>query len=468
MKRITVTLFFMLWVVLNFAQSDGNELIELAYLQIVSKYHPVIKLSDINIDKSATDIQFAKGTLDPMISNSINDKSFANTNYYQNISPSISIPTWYGVEFIAGYESLGGSKVDPTETFGGSSFLGASVPLAKNLLFDKRRAMIQKSKVYNQMAKTERQIVVNDILQEAIHAYWDWVKAYVDYQIILRNFNASKSRFEFVKKSHVNGERPVIDTVEALTQLQSFELLKNEGLMYFQNKGIELSAYLWKDDNVPYQLPLNTFPGNNWEENINSRLVKLSLDELLNTANVSHPYLNLYAQKIDILKIEKKARFQDLLPKLDFKYNHLAKNLDLFSTSGLFFQNNFKYGLKFEMPLFFNQGRANYKKAKLDIQEMELTRVQKMQDISIKVRKHYNEYQTYFEQVSLQNNMLNNFNRMLQAEETLFSNGESSLFLVNSRELKVLETERKLIELKTKLYKSSYTLQWSAGLLKEL
>jgi outer membrane protein TolC len=54
----------------------------------------------------------------------------------------------------------------------------------------------------------------------------------------------------------------------------------------------------------------------------------------------------------------------------------------------------------------------------------------------------------------------------LKAEETLFRNGESSLFLINSRENKVLETERKLIELKAKYYKTIYALQWSTGLLR--
>jgi len=62
--------------------------------------------------------------------------------------------------------------------------------------------------------------------------------------------------------------------------------------------------------------------------------------------------------------------------------------------------------------------------------------------------------------------MLSNFKTMLKAEESLFRNGESSLFLINSRENKVLEIERKLIELKTKYYKTIYALQWSTGLLK--
>jgi hypothetical protein len=39
------------------------------------------------------------------------------------------------------------------------------------------------------------------------------------------------------------------------------------------------------------------------------------------------------------------------------------------------------------------------------------------------------------------------------------------MFLINARETKALEAQEKLIELKTKYYKTIYALQWTAGLL---
>jgi len=47
-----------------------------------------------------------------------------------------------------------------------------------------------------------------------------------------------------------------------------------------------------------------------------------------------------------------------------------------------------------------------------------------------------------------------------------FFNGESSLFLINARELKTIETKQKLIELKSKNRKALVSLKWSAGLFK--
>jgi hypothetical protein len=54
---------------------------------------------------------------------------------------------------------------------------------------------------------------------------------------------------------------------------------------------------------------------------------------------------------------------------------------------------------------------------------------------------------------------------LVKAEESRFNNGESYLFLINSRENKALEALEKLIELKTKYAKTVYALQGSAGLL---
>ena len=53
----------------------------------------------------------------------------------------------------------------------------------------------------------------------------------------------------------------------------------------------------------------------------------------------------------------------------------------------------------------------------------------------------------------------------LKNETLRFNNGESSLFLVNTRENKVLEMQQKIIELQVKLLKAKYSLDWAAGFL---
>lgn len=463
MKKFFLFLGLIFYSTLIFSQK--NTLNAGEFLTIVRNYHPVVKLAAINIQKSNAEILVARGVFNPIIQNYIANKTIDQVNYYNYVNPQINIPTWFGVDINAGLENLSGSRFDPRETVGQTSYIGVSIPLAKNLLMDKRRAHLKQAKIFNEMAITEQQIAINDILKEAMTAYWEWVNAYETFELIQRNYSISQKRFEFVKQSVLNGERPAIDSVEALTQLQNIEFQKNDRWLQFQNQGIELSVFLWNEKNTPYQLEDQITPQQGWESEVNIQKFNLQLYDLQQSASQFHPVLKIYAQKNWVLEIDKKLKFQDLLPKLNVDYNHFGKDYNAIQSEGLFFQNNFQYGLKFEMPLFLSQGRGEYKQAKLKLQENNLLQSQKLQLIDLKIKSYYNQYLNLKEQAIVQNNMLQNFKKLLTAEETLFQNGESSLFLINSRENKVLETESKLIELKTKYFKTIYDLQWSAGLL---
>ena len=70
-------------------------------------------------------------------------------------------------------------------------------------------------------------------------------------------------------------------------------------------------------------------------------------------------------------------------------------------------------------------------------------------------------------QIDLQKSIYQNYLQLVKAEEMRYQNGESSLFLINSRETKALESKEKLIDLQTKYMKTYYAIQWSAGLLNE-
>ena len=60
-----------------------------------------------------------------------------------------------------------------------------------------------------------------------------------------------------------------------------------------------------------------------------------------------------------------------------------------------------------------------------------------------------------------------NYQSLVKAEESRFELGESSLFLINSREIKALEAAEKLIDLKTYFLKTTVSLQAFAGILSE-
>jgi outer membrane protein TolC len=450
----------------TFSQDSTKSLSSEQVMQIVKQYHPVAKQASILIEKAKADITIARGGFDPLFYNNTSQKTFDGIDYYKYNRPELTIPTWFGVELTAGLENLSGNRTDPTVTTGETSFFGVSVPLAKNLLMDKRRAALQTAKIFRQASEVERRNILNNLLLDAMKNYWYWVQHYQVYKILNDAVQVNEKRVALVKTGFNLGDRPAIDTTEAITQLQNFQVLRENAWMQFQNAGLELSVFLWAANDKPVVLPADIIPANDNALLTISNASLPVLNELLQAALNNHPELMLYNYKLDALEVEKKLKFQELLPVLNFRYNQLGKGYDVLKTAtGPLFENNFQYGISFGIPLRLSEGRGEYRKAKLKITETQLSQNLKQVQVENKVRSYFNELVALKNQVAVQEKAYENFLRLQRAEETRFQIGESSLFLINARENKTLEAMQKLQELKTKYLVTVNALQWAAGLL---
>ncbi len=467
MKKFLV-LFLLAACIKLSAQDTLQQLTLQQFLQIVKTYHPVAKQADIVVQKANADLLTQRGAFDPVLNTGGNDKTFDGSIYYRNNSTQLSIPTWYGIEVQAGIEYLNGSRNDPQETLGKTSFAGISIPLAKNLLMDKRRAALQQAKIMQQASVQEQKLILNNLLMEATEAYWQWVQGWLTYKTWQQVIDVNQRRYNLVKGAYRNGDRPAIDTTEALAQLQQFEYFQNDALLNWQNAGVQLSGFLWRNNNAPYNLPETVTPQEKTEQLYNA-VIFPELEQLIMQAKNNHPDLQLYTYKLNALQVERKLKLQELLPKFDFKYNQLGKGYNVASTAAkTLFDNNYKYGITFSMPLRLSAGRGEYKLAKLKITETQLQQNQKQIDVVNKVKQYYNQLVNYKTQVTLLQKNYAAYLQLQRGEETKFFNGESSLFLVNSRENKTQETLLKLIEATVKLNKTALGLQWAAGQLWQL
>lgn len=435
------------------------------FLQIVKKFHPVAKQAGLQVDKARATVTVAKSGFDPLLNITGGNKTFDGINYYQHQSGSITIPTWYGIEINTGIEYLNGSRTDPQETAGKTSFAGVTVPLGKNLLMDKRRAALRQAKIMIQASEQEKRAMLNDLMMEAVSAYWNWVQSYLVYNTYTNVIAINKKRVSLVVMAYRNGERAAIDTTEAVAQLQQFEYQQNEALLEWQNATVNLNTFLWKENNMGYELPVAVLPDKKMEE-LYDAVIFPELETLILGARKTHPDLTIYKYKLNALDIDKKLKFQELLPKLDLKYNQLGKGYNIASTTAKsLFDNNYNFGLNFSVPLRLSQGRGEYKLVKLKIVETGLQQSQKEIEIINKVKNYYNQLVNYKTQVNLLQKTYSNYQVLQRGEETRFFNGESTLFLVNSRENKTLETLLKLTETAVKYNKTSLGLAWAAGQL---
>ena len=435
-------------------------------MQIVKQFHPVARQADILIEKSKAEVTAARGMFDPNLQNSTAQKTFDGSNYYYYNRPEISIPTWFGIEVSAGLEYLSGSRTNPEETRGETNYLGISMPLGKGLLMDKRRAALQTAKIFRTASIVEKRNILNNLLFDAMTSYWSWVQQYQVYNILTDAVAVNEKRLELVKTGFLLGDRPAIDTTEALTQLQNFELLKSQAWLDYRNLGLELSVFLWTDAAQPYNLPAAIIPADDLQLSSIATITAPNLNNLLEAAKKNHPELIIYDYRLDALGVEKRLKFQELLPSVNLRYNQLGRGYDVLETASLpLFDNSFQYGLSLGIPLRLSQGRGEYRIAKLKITETQLQQSQKQLEVETKVKSYYNELTTLKSQVALQENALKNYLTLQRGEEIRFQAGESSLFLINARENKTLEALQKLQELRAKYYKTENALRWAAGLL---
>ncbi len=417
----------------------------------IRKYHPIALQADIRIDQANSTVRIARAGFDPVLENETAQKTWNDRMYYYYNRPELSLPTWFGTTFYAGREFVAGNELLPSDTKGETNFVGVSVPLAKNLLMDKRRATLRTAQVLQKASVIERRIALNDLIKEGLYTYWEWVRAYEQVEVTRQTYQASEQRLKLIRDGFQRGDRPAMDTIEAWAQVQQLAGLLSEATLLLQTQQRDLSNFLWQANAVAYDLPPLVTP--------DARSRKMNLDSLQNNRTETwaeqlrsqNPLLQRYPLKLQELDIDKRLKFQDLLPDVRFQYNQLGRGYDFAKNlSQPFFENNFRYGLKMQLPLRLSMGRGSYQLAKQKIRETELDQTWKQWSLENKLQNRLMEFNTLRQQIDFQETATDSYLRLRDLEILRFQQGESSLFLVNAREIRWLESVGKLLQLKTK------------------
>lgn len=448
MKQLTIYIFCFLSLV-SFSQETLSETMVLAeYLGYVKAYHPIVKQANLVINESEAKLLKERGAFDPKIEVDRSQKSFNGTEYYDRLNASFKIPTWYGIELKGNFEDNDGVYLNPEATVpdDGLYSVGVSVSVAQNLLINKRMAMLKRSKLFVSQAKEDRILLVNNILFDATETYFNWLKAFNEKKVYENFLDNAERRFNGIKKNYEVGENPAIDTLEARLTVTSRKLEFEKARIKYIKSSLELSNYLWLNNDTPIEIKENIIPDTKTFETVDSYYDTLLIDlEAFNLDN--HPKLQSLNYKYKSLVIDKRLQMNTLLPKIDLQYNFLSETPEIarsFSTSA------YKSGFNISIPLFLRKERGNLNLAKIKLQntefEIQATRV----SLKNKIDGISQELQSYLVQNEFTTTMVSDYETMLKAEERKLFLGESSLFLVNSRESKLIDAKLKAISLENK------------------
>jgi len=425
------------------------------YLGYVKKYHPLVKNANLQISKAQANLMMARGGFDPKLELNFNKKQFQGTEYYSILNSSFKIPTWYGIDIKAGFDDSEGTYLDPQNKTpsNGLTSLGISVPVGQGLLINQRMGDLQKAKIQLKLSQSEQKLEAISVLYDASIAYFNWKKNYEE-SMLYENYslNAQK-RYEGIESLIKQGDKPAIDSVEAGIIVKNRLLALEDSRLKLSKAKLELSNFLWLENNIPLELSEAIIPEKKLDQTIQETL---TVNDLVNQdfPLINHPKIEALQSKIDILTVEKKMKANILLPKIDVGYSYLAQPNPTKPNS----TDNYKVGVDFYFPLFLRKERGNLKLAQFKIQESEfIMDVEKIQLIN-KISAQKLEIQSLSKQQKLTYKLVNDYTTMLQSEERLFSLGESSLFLINSRENSLVSAQLSQIALENRFYTSNSEL----------
>lgn len=442
---------FSLWILchgLLIGQNAGTlqELSLKQFINNIEEYYPLVQRADNLVDQAKLNLKAQRGQYDPFIKADYNNKFYDGSNYYSVLNSEIKQPIFTSQYLKAGYEFGDGIYVNPearTSSYG-LPFVGFEAALLQGMLFDKRRAGVLKAREYIEYGKAERNEIINDALYSAINSYSEL--SFVNKQLTIYKYfiQLAQIRNNGISALAQIGEKPFIDTVEASITYQS-RLLELQALeIESRKKKAVVNSFNWFQ-NGQSDLQMNFTPD--------------SLDQLfdvyktimireLNIDSVNNPVVQQYRIKQNILKIDKRLKAEMIKPQLDVKYNFLTNNNGAFNPQ--LTSNNYRWGATLSFPLFLRTPRNDYKIAGLDVLNAKLETDAKNNELNNKINFTVKALTVITEQINNASKNVALSKRLLEAEKLKFDNGESSLFLLNMRENKWLETEIKLAEYKLK------------------
>jgi outer membrane protein TolC len=137
---------------------------------------------------------------------------------------------------------------------------GVSVPIGQGLFIDKRRADLRKAQAYQDMAEAERLRLLNDVYYDALTDHLEWIAAYQRLGIARAAVEQADVRLVGIRGSFRGGDRPAIDTLEALLQVQDRLMRLRDAEVQFRNAALILSNHLWDDVLRPLEIAPSVIP----------------------------------------------------------------------------------------------------------------------------------------------------------------------------------------------------------------
>lgn len=436
-----VIFFILIFFPLLVDATDTLTLIQ--FENIVAKNHPLIKSANLLDEIADSYLLKGQGALDPKLYTDYDGKQFKGINYFRRWNGEVKIPTKYPVDVSVGYENNSGEFLNGDNNLPSNGLLYGtiSVSILRGLLFDEQRYALRESELLADKSQIEKELVVRNVIIQSISAYVDWSAAFSELKIVSSYLDRVTERHNFVIQLFENGDKPAIDTIESKINLNTATKAKITAKENLIIKRQKLNMFLWDNSREPMALVDSVVPQS--ITSVNNKLYA----ETINIAQewILDPIIRKKEIELEQISLENRLEREELKPQFDLKLNtiHSLGESDLAYSYNV---NDYKLGATVLVPIRNRKtrGQIQLNEALMDQNRLDQEYYKaELQNTYIMLSKAQDLYQ---ESLKVSIEKVGNCNLLYTAEQLKFELGESSVFLLNSRERKLLEAETEYLK----------------------
>lgn len=387
--------------------------------------HPLAIAARAVERRGAAELLSARGAFDPNLQGDFERKQYIKSNYFEYADAGLEWQSPYAFKLEGGRQWASGININPERTLpeAGQAYLAIKLPLLQGLLTDKYRIGVRRGEVSVDLNRAAADIIRNELRYDLASRYAEWAYADLVERITRQTEQLIRIRLEATRELYRQGDKPAVDTLEAQIALANQQLTSQAANVSVLIARQNLRAIYW------------TLP-----EAARPDYAILSPDLPLDTAVIArHPELRTLRADFADLQLQRRLYREYLKPRLDISYSVLGDGFDFTpadggETSGELLTSAYKVGATFRYPIFNRRARGQLQSVDIKQAETGAKLESKRQELNLKAEANLQAAYALTQQIDQLDALVDQTERLLQAERELFSLGESTQFLLNSRE----------------------------------
>ncbi|MFT7859652.1 MAG: TolC family protein [Sulfurimonas sp.] len=376
-------------------------------------------------------INYQKSPFDTRLTAKLDKKEYpASTGEYSDLLVKKSF--YNGIELATGYRKATGTQEYNNIKTGdqGEMLLSMKLPVVKLLAGTNTQKMnldiaVVESTKYQFGSRNNLRLLYLEVLSSYYTLLYNKLVLKFDQDLLQK----ALKREEFVKERIKNGDLAEIALVELRQQIISRRQSVTASTREYNNSLYTFVKYL----NISKEEFQERYT---LAEHLSVSGETITLSEALQTAISKRPDLKML--EYDAKKVHLQTKNAKIL-----KYPNV--NLTLYGVHDFNYDNGFKVAFDFSFPIERNRYNAQIAKNRQTLQNIDLLKQKKILEIKTVLSKIVNSLKLLKQNLDNVEQEVLLVQKLEDAEKTKYKHGQSSLFLLNQREIATLEVQKRVL-----------------------